>query len=77
MVSVVDGRIELAEELKDTIPEVRAYLATQFSALLDDDDFLASLPGQFPGDESSQERIHIVLSRLRSIATITAAAGGR
>ena len=47
MVRVVDGRIELAEELKVTIPEVRAYLATQFSALLDNDDFSPGFPGNF------------------------------
>jgi predicted nucleotidyltransferase len=77
VISVVDGRMELAEELKNTVPEVRAYLATQFSTLLADGDFLDSLPGHFPGDETSQERIHIVLSRLRGIATITVSASGR
>jgi len=77
VISVVDGRMELAEELRATIPEVRVYLATQFSTLLADDDFLDSLPGQFPGDETSQRRTQIVLSRLRAIATVTAAATGR
>ncbi len=68
IVSVVDGRVELPGEVLVASAAVRAYLAAQFSALLDDDDFLSSLAGQFPGDEISQQRIGIVLPRLRAIA---------
>ena len=70
IISVVDGRLELSGEIQSAGTEVRAYLAAQFSALLDDDDFLSSLAGQFPRDEISQQRIGIVLPRLRAIATL-------
>ena len=68
IISVVDGRAELPGEVQVAGSEVRAYLAARFTALLDDDDFLSSLAGQFPGDEISQQRIDIVLPRLRAIA---------
>ena len=70
MMSVIDGRVELADELRAAGQPVRGYLAAKFSTLLDDDDFLESLPGQFPGDDISQERVPLLISRLRSIAAL-------
>ena len=68
IISVVDGRAELPDEVRLAGDAVRAYLSAHFTALLDDDDFLSTLVGLFPGDQISQQRIGIVLPRLRAIA---------
>ncbi len=68
IVTVIDGRPELAGEVQTGDPEVREYLARKFSGLLEDEAFLDALPGQFPGDRTSQDRIRIVLPRFRAIA---------
>lgn len=60
MISVIDGRIELADELSKAPQEVRTYLAARFAALLDDEDFLSGLPAHFEGDEASQGRVPFV-----------------
>ncbi len=67
IVSVIDGRPELPG-LENTDAQARSFLAERFAALLEDDDFLSWLPGNFPGGASSQGRVPIVLARIRSIA---------
>ncbi len=40
---------------------VRQFLLTQFSDLLKNEDFLESLPGNFPPDITGQDRVGMVL----------------
>ena len=68
IISVIDGRPELPRELETADAVARAFLAERFTALLDDDDFLSWLPGNFPGGTGSQGRVPIVLARIRTIA---------
>lgn len=76
IVTVLDGRAELVDEVRTAPVDVQAYLAGKFSGLLDDEAFLDALPGQFPGDPVSQDRIRIVLPRVRAIARGVAQARG-
>jgi predicted nucleotidyltransferase len=69
IVSVVDGRPELVVELQNSDSALRQYLKTEFSALLDERDFLDALPGHLLPDRASQQRLPIVIDRLQQIVT--------
>lgn len=66
--SIVNGRPELFDELREAPPDVRGFVCDTIVAWLRDDDFMEALPGQLAGDDLSQARIPVLLARLRSIA---------
>jgi predicted nucleotidyltransferase len=68
IVTVVDGRATLAEEIALSPPELRAYLAFEFGALLANRAFVDSLSGHLPGDPGSQARLPRLRTRLRNLA---------
>ena len=68
LISVVDGRHEIIEEVNKSEEDLKNYLSAKFNALLDDSRFIEALPGKIPGDESSQSRIPIIMKRLKNIA---------
>lgn len=68
--SIVNGRPELLEELREAPPEVRRFVCDTIAAWLGDDDFMEALPGQVAGDDISQTRVSVLLARLRSIAEL-------
>ncbi len=68
VIAVIDGRDELASEVQDATPELRAYLAEQFSRLLAARAFRDSLPGHLPGDDASQARLPDLQAKLRQLA---------
>lgn len=71
VLSVVDGRPELVNEISAAEPDMRHFVATTFERLLDDEDFLNALSGLVL-DGSPQERTPIVLARLRALAGVHA-----
>ena len=68
IIAVLDGRKEIAEEVKSVPEEVREFLAGNFDALLQNREFLDALPGHLPPDVASQKRAMVVLNRIREIA---------
>jgi hypothetical protein len=68
VVAVVDGRVELVDELALATREVRAHVASTVRRFLGDPAFIDALPGHLPPDHASQLRLPIVLDRLRRIA---------
>jgi len=67
LISVIDGRPEVIEEVQQSNEDLRNYLSEKFDALLDDSRFIEALPGKVPGDESSQLRIPIIIERLKML----------
>jgi hypothetical protein len=67
VVAVVDGRPELVDEIRAAPAPVRAYLAARIGELLGDAGFVDALAGHLPGDEASQDRLPIVVDRLRRL----------
>ena len=67
IISVVDGRPELVEEIGHASSELREYVAEVFASLLADDGFLNALPGLVL-EGSPANRSPVVLQRLRAIA---------
>lgn len=67
VLSVVDGRPELVDELAHAEPALRSYVGAVFARLLEDEGFLNALPGLII-EGSPVERWPIVLQRLTDIA---------
>jgi len=68
IVAVLDGRAEIVGEVQHSDQDVRAYLGREFSRLLQIRDFVESLSGHLLPDAPSQQRIGIVVGRIRQIA---------
>ena len=66
VLSVVDGRPQIAADVGQADPEVRRYVCQVFAGLLGDEGFLNALPGLVT-DGSPATRVPLVLERLRSI----------
>ena len=67
LISVVDGRPETIDEVRQSNEDVKNYLSEKISVLLNDSRFIEALPGKVPGDESSQLRIPIIIERLNML----------
>ena len=70
IITVVDGRAELIEEVRIASKELRGYIAAEIQSLLSKSDFLDALPGHLPGDAGSQARLPEIMSRLRLLSAI-------
>ena len=68
VISVIDGRPELLEEVRATSDDLRAYLAREFDSLLRDSRFIDALPGHLPPDTASQSRIPMLMNRIEDLA---------
>lgn len=68
LVSVVDGRDDIVEEVLAASTPLRSYLNTELGKLVIDERFLAALPGHLPSDIGSQARLPVLLQRLFRIA---------
>jgi len=70
IVAVMDGRPELVGEILQTVGGLRGFLAERFGALLDNQDFLAALPGHLSGGAESPDRTPVLLNIMRAIAKV-------
>lgn len=68
LVTVIDGRPEIQEEVASADPGLRAYIATAFATLLADTTFPYALQGHLPPDAASQSRLPRLLQRMKNIA---------
>jgi hypothetical protein len=70
IVTVIDGRPSLVDEMRRSPEELRAYIADQMKTLLDAQGFLDALPGHLPGDRASQARLPALMDRIRELARV-------
>lgn len=68
VINVLDGRLELVDEIVAAEPELRRYLVEQCRALLASPDFTNALPGMLFPDESLADRVAVLVERLSHIA---------
>jgi predicted nucleotidyltransferase len=68
IVTVIIGRDSIVEEIAGAPEGLRAYLQQAFDALLNNQNFLDSLPGHLPPDLGSQAQLPRLQQRLRAIA---------
>ena len=67
IVTVIDGRSEIVQEVQGADLPLRQYLSDEFRALLSDRDFLEALPGHLLPDTASQQRTGLVVERIRRL----------
>lgn len=67
IITVLDGRPEVVEEVRHAPENLRAFLSKVFTAWLDLDDFLDGLPGLLLPDAGSQARAPVILDRMHRI----------
>ena len=67
LVTVVDGRPEIVDEVRSGSERLRAYLADEIGALVAVAGFDDAVSGHLPQDPASQSRVPMVLGRLRSL----------
>ena len=68
LVTVIDGRAEIIEEIRSAPQEVKAYIASEVKKLLETAEFIDALPGYLLPDTASQARIRPLLARIKEIA---------
>jgi hypothetical protein len=70
LITVVDGRPELVNELRSASDDVRSYIAEAISQMMKTGDFTDALPGHLLPDEASQSRVSILMERLTDISML-------
>ena len=68
MIAVIDGREELAEEVRRAESALVEVLAIRFQKLLEDQAFMEAVSGHMPTDEINQNRVEMILSAIREIS---------
>lgn len=68
IVNVIDGRIELYEEVVCTDSSVREYIMSEFDDFLADPSFTERLRWHLLPDSSNQARVPILIERMRKLA---------
>ena len=66
-ITIVDGRVELLDEVQQADPSLRRYLSGQLDMLLASNEFLHALPGHLPGDAASQARLPVLVQKFRAL----------
>lgn len=70
IVTVIDGRMEIVEDVRVEQFDVRAFVASEVALLLSSTAFLYALPGFLLPDPASQARLPILLERLHALAAL-------
>ncbi len=68
IISVVDGRSEIVDDVAAAVDDVRAYIGAEIRALLDSRDFTEALGGFLLPDPASQGRRRLLEGRLHSLS---------
>ena len=69
IVTVLDGRLEIINEVQSTEHDLLKFLAEQLSEWLENPDFIDALPGLLPPDAASQAIVSKILERIKTIVT--------
>lgn len=68
IVTLLDGRPEITDEVRAAPEEVKHFLMQSFRDFLHNRDFLDSLPGYLLTDPASQRRMPLLMERIRAVA---------
>ena len=68
VVSLLDGRISVVDEVLASDPELQAYIAEILGRFLRDDSFIGSIQGNLPPDRASQARFPALMARIRVLS---------
>ncbi len=68
LITVIDGRERIVEEIAAAGPSLRTYVTEAMAALVSSEDFMEALPGHLPSDSASQGRLAGLRRKLTAIA---------
>ena len=71
LITVVDGREELIDEVRYAERELREYIANEINDLIGSTDFKYALTGHLPPDAASQARLPELLNRLQLLSKLS------
>lgn len=67
IVSVVAGRVNLAEEVEKASSELKEHLIKEFERLLQNDQFEPTLPGHVNDGPATMQNVQVVINRINKI----------
>jgi hypothetical protein len=67
IITVIAGRVEIAEEIISEKDELRQHLKNFFKEIMDDDKFITALPGYVNEGPATVQRLATVMDRIRKI----------
>jgi predicted nucleotidyltransferase len=70
IVAVLDGRPEVADEIKNSKADLQSALANRFSRLLQDARFVEAVPGHLPPEFISHARVPAIMRLIENIADL-------
>ncbi len=70
IITVLDGRREIVDEIKSSSDELKTFLSRTFRIFLADENFLDAIPGQLLPDHANQARLPRLLNLLEEIANM-------
>lgn len=68
IITVVDGRPEIVSEVRQSSEELQEFFSETFRELLANSEFIEALPGHLLPDRASQDRLPLIMERLRQVA---------
>jgi predicted nucleotidyltransferase len=70
IITVLDGRREIVDEIKSSSDELKTFVSTTFRRFLTDRNFLDAVPGHLLPDSASQARLPRLIKLLEEIANL-------
>ena len=71
IINLINGRVEIVEEIKNSEADLKEFIANTFQEFLDEELFLEALPGHLLPDQASQARLSIILERIKKVAGVS------
>ncbi len=69
LIAVIDGRVEIVDEIQQSTSDVRSYIASSFHSFLNTTSFFDALPGHL-GAGAGEGRLTIVIDRVTRISKL-------
>ncbi len=67
IISLIDGRPEIINDISNSAKNLKQYLSREFSAFIHNNQFTEALPGHLNYTQESEDRKKIVLERMQAI----------
>lgn len=67
MITLIDRRAEIINDVKASGEKLQQYLSKKFSVLLEDNHFVDSIPGHLLPDKANQGRYPMIVNRIKEI----------
>lgn len=70
IITLLDGRPEIVDDVRNAPEDVKEFLSRKFGEFLNNRLFLDALPGHLLPDSASQQRVPILMSRIKTISDL-------